>query len=77
MNCEDCYFHDTYIFCFHQIESLSSIRLLIPKDLLPKEVRENTLKKVSEVLTRVAKDGIHQLDPEDDMKVYLQPIPFP
>lgn len=52
-----------------QIDSLSSIRVIIPKDLLPKEVRENTLKKVSEVLSRFAKEGIPLLDPEDDMKV--------
>ncbi|XP_010906612.1 DExH-box ATP-dependent RNA helicase DExH9 [Elaeis guineensis] len=52
-----------------QFESLSSIRLFIPKDLLPLESRENTLKKVSEVLSRFAKDGIPLLDPEEDMKV--------
>ncbi|XP_027113303.1 DExH-box ATP-dependent RNA helicase DExH9 isoform X1 [Coffea arabica] len=52
-----------------QIDSLSSVRLVIPKDLLPVEARENTLKKVSEVLSRFAKDGLPQLDPEDDMKV--------
>ncbi|KAK4476808.1 hypothetical protein RD792_015968 [Penstemon davidsonii] len=51
------------------IDSLSSIRLLIPKDFLPVEARENTLKKVSEVLTRFAKEGMPLLDPEDDMKV--------
>ncbi|KAL0412796.1 UNVERIFIED_CONTAM: DExH-box ATP-dependent RNA helicase DExH9 [Sesamum radiatum] len=52
-----------------QIDNLSSIRLVIPKDLLPLEARENTLKKVSEVLTRFAKEGMPLLDPEDDMKV--------
>ncbi|EYU33293.1 hypothetical protein ABFS82_14G086200 [Erythranthe guttata] len=52
-----------------QIDSLSSIRLIIPKDLLPVEARENTLKKISEVLTRFAKEGMPRLDPEDDMKV--------
>lgn len=52
-----------------QINSLSSVRLIIPKDLLPLEVRENTLKKVSEVLSRFAKQGIPLLDPEEDMKV--------
>ncbi|KAL3515766.1 hypothetical protein ACH5RR_022668 [Cinchona calisaya] len=52
-----------------QIDSLSSVRLVIPKDLLPLEARENTLKKVSEVLSRFAKDGLPQLDPEDDIKV--------
>ncbi|KAL0348195.1 UNVERIFIED_CONTAM: DExH-box ATP-dependent RNA helicase DExH9 [Sesamum angustifolium] len=51
------------------IDNLSSIRLVIPKDLLPSEARENTLKKVSEVLTRFAKEGMPLLDPEDDMKV--------
>lgn len=54
---------------FQQIDSLSSVRLIIPKDLLPLEARENTLKKVSEVLTRFAKEGVPLLDPEDDMKV--------
>lgn len=52
-----------------QIDALSSVRLVIPKDLLPLEARENTLKKVSEVLSRFAKDGMPPLDPEDDMKV--------
>lgn len=52
-----------------QVDNLSSIRLFIPKDLLPLEARENTLKKVSEVLSRFAKDGIPLLDPEEDMKV--------
>ncbi|XP_059648304.1 DExH-box ATP-dependent RNA helicase DExH9 [Cornus florida] len=52
-----------------QINSLSSIRLIIPKDLLPLEARENTLKKVSEVLSRFAKEGMPLLDPEEDMKV--------
>lgn len=33
------------------------------------EARENTLKKVSEVLSRFAKGGLPLLDPEDDMKV--------
>lgn len=52
-----------------QINSLSSVRLIIPKDLLPLEVRENTLKKVLEVLSRFAKEGMPLLDPEEDMKV--------
>ncbi|KAI8532022.1 hypothetical protein RHMOL_Rhmol11G0180700 [Rhododendron molle] len=51
------------------IDSFSSVRLLIPKDLLPLESRENTLKKVSEVLSRFAKEGMPLLDPEEDMKV--------
>lgn len=42
---------------------------MIPKDLLPSEVRENTLKKVSEVLNRFLKEGMPLLHPEDDMKV--------
>ncbi|KAG5525730.1 hypothetical protein RHGRI_032126 [Rhododendron griersonianum] len=54
---------------FLQIDSFSSVRLLIPKDLLPLESRENTLKKVSEVLSRFAKEGMPLLDPEEDMKV--------
>ncbi|KAJ4959313.1 hypothetical protein NE237_026424 [Protea cynaroides] len=52
-----------------QIDGLSSIRLIIPKDLLPLEVRENTLKKISEVLSRFAKEGMPFLDPEEDIKV--------
>lgn len=52
-----------------QINSLSSVRLIIPKDLLPLEIRENTLKKVLEVLSRFAKEGMPLLDPEEDMKV--------
>ncbi|GJN20019.1 hypothetical protein PR202_gb07342 [Eleusine coracana subsp. coracana] len=52
-----------------QINGLSSIRMYIPKDLLPAEARENTLRKVEEVLSRFAKDGVPLLDPEEDMKV--------
>ncbi|RVW41859.1 DExH-box ATP-dependent RNA helicase DExH9 [Vitis vinifera] len=52
-----------------QIDGLSSVRLIISKDLLPLEARENTLKKVSEVLSRFAKEGMPLLDPEEDMKV--------
>ncbi|OEL15369.1 DExH-box ATP-dependent RNA helicase DExH9 [Dichanthelium oligosanthes] len=52
-----------------QIDGLSSIRMYIPKDLLPVEGRENTLRKVEEVLSRFAKDGVPLLDPEEDMKV--------
>ncbi|KAK3153192.1 hypothetical protein QOZ80_2BG0169060 [Eleusine coracana subsp. coracana] len=52
-----------------QIDGLSSIRMYIPKDLLPAEARENTLRKVEEVLSRFAKDGVPLLDPEEDMKV--------
>lgn len=43
--------------------------MYIPKDLLPVEARENTLRKVEEVLSRFAKDGVPLLDPEEDMKV--------
>lgn len=64
-----CSFH------YGQIDSLSSVRLIISKDLLPLENRENTLKKVSEVLSRFAKEGIPLLDPEEDMKVcYIELI---
>ncbi|KMT07897.1 hypothetical protein BVRB_6g145930 [Beta vulgaris subsp. vulgaris] len=52
-----------------QIYSLSTIRVIMSKDLLPLEARQNTLKKVSEVFTRFSKEGIPLLDPEDDMKV--------
>lgn len=53
-----------------QIISLSSLKLFtIPKDLLPLEARENTLKKVSEVLSRFAEKGVPLLDPEEDMKI--------
>lgn len=53
-----------------QIASLSSIRLIISKDLLPLETRENTLKMVSEVSSRFEKEGIPLLDPEEDMKIH-------
>ncbi|MQL76175.1 hypothetical protein Taro_008572 [Colocasia esculenta] len=52
-----------------RINSLSSICIHIPKDLLPLESRENTLKKVSEAHSRFQKDGMHPLDPEDDMGI--------
>nr|GMC81398.1 DExH-box ATP-dependent RNA helicase DExH9 [Ipomoea batatas] len=53
-----------------KIDSLSSVRLKIPKDLIPLEARAHTLKKVSEVLSRYAKEGgMPLLHPEDDMKV--------
>lgn len=52
-----------------RIDSLSIVRLYIPKDLLPLEVRENMLKVLSEVYSRFFKDGIPRLDPEEDMKV--------
>lgn len=52
-----------------QIDSLSVVRIYIAKDLLPLEVRENTLKILSEVYSRFLKDGIPNLDPEEDMKV--------
>lgn len=45
--------------------------MVIAKDLFPVEVRENTLKKVLEVLERFAKQGMVPLDPEEDMKVTL------
>lgn len=35
------------------------------------ETRENTLKKVSEVLSRFSKEGMPLLDPEEDMKVHF------
>ena len=53
---------------YKQISTLASIRILIPNDLLPLEARENTLKKISEVLSRFPK-GVPLLDPEEDMKV--------
>ncbi|XP_022147197.1 DExH-box ATP-dependent RNA helicase DExH9 [Momordica charantia] len=51
-----------------QISTLASIRILIPNDLLPLEARENTLKKISEVLSRFPK-GVPLLDAEEDMKI--------
>ncbi|XP_054821238.1 DExH-box ATP-dependent RNA helicase DExH9 isoform X1 [Prosopis cineraria] len=53
-----------------QINTISSLRLYIPKDLLSLEARENMLKKVSETLSRFAEKGLPLLDPEDDMKVH-------
>ncbi|KAJ1383224.1 rRNA-processing arch domain [Sesbania bispinosa] len=52
-----------------QINTISSLRLYIPKDLLPLEARENTLKKVSETLSRFGEKGLPLLDPEEDMKI--------
>uniref|UniRef100_A0A2N9ENF6 ATP-dependent RNA helicase Ski2/MTR4 C-terminal domain-containing protein n=1 Tax=Fagus sylvatica TaxID=28930 RepID=A0A2N9ENF6_FAGSY len=53
-----------------KIISLSSLKLSsIPKDLLPLESRVNTLKKVSEVISRFAEKGVPLLDPEEDMKI--------
>ncbi|KAM0903507.1 hypothetical protein ACQ4PT_018607 [Festuca glaucescens] len=52
-----------------QIDGLTSVRMYIPKDLLPVEARENTLRKVEEVLSRFSKDGVPLLDPEEDMEV--------
>lgn len=46
-----------------QVTSLSSARLNIPKDLLPLEARENSLKKLSEFISRYA-NGM-PLDPEE------------
>eukprot|EP00252_Welwitschia_mirabilis_P012037 TRINITY_DN2676_c0_g1_i1.p1 TRINITY_DN2676_c0_g1~~TRINITY_DN2676_c0_g1_i1.p1 ORF type:complete len:884 (-),score=205.74 TRINITY_DN2676_c0_g1_i1:262-2913(-) len=51
-----------------QVDALCAIRLYIPKDLLSPEARENTLKKVQEVLRRFS-NSVELLDPEDDMKV--------
>jgi ATP-dependent RNA helicase DOB1 len=45
--------------------------MYIPKDLLPVEARENTLRKVEEVLSRFSKDGVPLLDPEEDMEVRI------
>ncbi|XP_059449280.1 DExH-box ATP-dependent RNA helicase DExH9 [Corylus avellana] len=52
-----------------QIINLSSNRMVIPKDLLPLEIRENTLKKVSEGLSRFPEKGSHLLNPEEDFKI--------
>lgn len=52
-----------------QIINISSILMVIPKDLLPLENRENTLKKVSEVLSRFSGKGVPLLDPEEDLKI--------
>lgn len=64
------------LFLYIQIDNLSSVRLIIAKDLLPLENRENTLKKVSEVLSRFSKQGMPLLDPEEDMKVSFFTIHF-
>ncbi|MED6207966.1 Exosome RNA helicase MTR4 [Stylosanthes scabra] len=52
-----------------QINTISSLRLYIPKDLLPLEARENTLKKVLETLSRFGEKGLPLLDPEEDLKI--------
>lgn len=41
----------------------------MPNDTLPLEARENTLKKVSEILSRFREKGVPLLDPEDDINV--------
>lgn len=43
--------------------------MVIPKDLLSLQARENTLKRVLETLSRFGIDKIPLLDPEEDMKV--------
>ncbi|XP_057754397.1 DExH-box ATP-dependent RNA helicase DExH9 [Arachis stenosperma] len=52
-----------------QINTITSLRLYIPKDLLPLEARENTLKKVLETLSRFGEKGLPLLDPEEDLKI--------
>ncbi|PON66615.1 ATP-dependent RNA helicase Ski [Parasponia andersonii] len=52
-----------------QINSLSSLRVHIPNDLLPLEARENTIKKILEILSRFRDKGIPLLDPEDEMNI--------
>jgi len=47
--------------------------MYIPEDLLLLEALENTLRKVEEVLSRFAKDGISLLDQEEDIKVRNTP----
>jgi len=42
------------------------MRLYIPKDRLPLEARENTLKKVMETLPRFSEKGLPLLVPEED-----------
>lgn len=49
----------------------------MPKDLLPLEARENTLKKINETLSRFKEKGLPRLDPEEDMKVLFLSIYFP
>lgn len=67
-----------YNFLFpSQVNAISSLRLYIPKDLLPLEARENTLKKVMETLSRFSEKGLPLLDPEEDMKVWCLSICFP
>ncbi|XP_061367617.1 DExH-box ATP-dependent RNA helicase DExH9 [Gastrolobium bilobum] len=52
-----------------QINTISSLRLYIPKDLLSLEARENALKKVLETLSRFGEKELPLLDPEEDMKI--------
>ncbi|KAL5096107.1 hypothetical protein RYX36_000434 [Vicia faba] len=52
-----------------QINTITGLRLYMPKDLLPLEARENTLKKIIETLTRFKEKGLPHLDPEEDMKI--------
>lgn len=66
-NCHQCY-NLSYLY-FAQINSVSSLRLHMPKDLLSSEPRENAVKKIAEALLRYSRKGIPLLDPEDDMHV--------
>ena len=50
------------------IESISRLRLFMPKDLRPLEQRNTTWKSVLEVQSRFP-DGIPLLDPIVDMKI--------
>jgi ATP-dependent RNA helicase DOB1 len=50
------------------LDSLSSIRVYIPKDLRPQENKLSVGKSIKEVIKRFP-DGIPLLDPIDDMKI--------
>ncbi|ERN20203.1 DExH-box ATP-dependent RNA helicase DExH9 [Amborella trichopoda] len=53
-----------------QLDSFSCACIAnMPKDLLPLEAREHTLKKISEILARFP-DGVPLLDPKEDMNVH-------
>ncbi|CAO1614210.1 unnamed protein product [Sympodiomycopsis kandeliae] len=53
------------------VEKMSGIKLFLPKDLRPKEAKDQVRKNLAEVAKRfpVAKGGVPLLDPVKDMKV--------
>lgn len=51
-----------------QLDCLSAVRTVVPKDLVAIEARHRALKSLSDILKRFP-DGVQLLDPEEDMQV--------